>query len=231
MPDIADGATAEYQGSGAKPYILKNVGGVYSCTCPAWRNQSVPIDRRTCKHLRAYRGSAAEDARLNAGPVPPTTPVAVAETVQLADVGKGPPVLLAESWDNATDLAGWWISEKLDGVRAYWTGSQFLSRQGNVYHAPAWFVAGLPKTPLDGELWIGRKAFQRTVSIVRRADQSDHWKEVRFALFDAPQQVGGFEDRWNYLTDWIKSAAPAHAQLTAQERCQGIAHLRSELVS
>ena len=35
-----------------------------------------------------------------------------------------------------------------EGVRAYWDGKQFLSRLGNVYHAPAWFVAGLPAVPL-----------------------------------------------------------------------------------
>lgn len=51
MPELLDGQTAEMQGSGAKPYVLKNTGGVYSCTCPAWRNQSVAIDKRTCKHL------------------------------------------------------------------------------------------------------------------------------------------------------------------------------------
>ena len=52
MPDLKDGESAEVQGSARTPYILKNVGGVYSCTCPAWRNQSVSIERRTCKHLR-----------------------------------------------------------------------------------------------------------------------------------------------------------------------------------
>jgi len=46
------------------------------------------------------------------------------------------------------------MSEKLDGVRAYWDGKQFLSRQGNLYHAPAWFTEHLPAVPLDGELWI-----------------------------------------------------------------------------
>jgi DNA ligase-1 len=52
MPDLQDGESVEIQGSARLPYILKNVGGVYSCTCPAWRNQSVGIERRTCKHLR-----------------------------------------------------------------------------------------------------------------------------------------------------------------------------------
>jgi len=49
-------------------------------------------------------------------------------------------------------------------VRAYWDGNQFVSRQGNLYHAPPWFLEGLPTVPLDGELWIDRKKFQRTVS-------------------------------------------------------------------
>jgi DNA ligase-1 len=47
-----------------------------------------------------------------------------------------PKLLLAHPWENDTDLTGWWMSEKLDGVRAWWTGTQFLSRLGNVYHAP-----------------------------------------------------------------------------------------------
>src|SRR3954453_15548732 len=101
MPDLQDGESVEMKGSGAKPYVLKNVGGVYSCTCPAWRNQSVPIERRTCKHLRKLRGDDAETARLGSPP-PARTPEASA-------VKEVPPVLLAESWDNDADLAGWWM--------------------------------------------------------------------------------------------------------------------------
>jgi len=52
------------QGSGSSVYTLKNTGGVYSCTCPAWRNQSAGIESRTCKHLRKLRGDAAEELRL-----------------------------------------------------------------------------------------------------------------------------------------------------------------------
>src|SRR5436305_12152094 len=167
------------QGSGARPYVLKNTGGVYSCTCPAWRNQSIGIERRTCKHLRKYRGEQAEAERI--GGALPARPEPVEE-------GKsaGPGLLLAQSWTNDIDLAGWWMSEKLDGVRAYWDGRQFLSRQGNLFHAPDWFVAGLPAVPLDGELWLGRKRFQRAVSIVRRQDQSELWREIAFVVFDAP---------------------------------------------
>src|SRR3954464_15558262 len=161
MPDLMDGDSVKVQGSGAKPYVLKNTGGVYSCTCPAWRNQSVAIERRTCKHLRKLLGDAAEQAR--AGQDLPPTPEATGDGA--ADKA-GPPLLLAERWDNAQDLAGWWMSEKLDGVRAYWDGKALISRLGNPFHAPDRFVAGLPAEPLDGELWIGRRAFQRTVGIV-----------------------------------------------------------------
>jgi len=49
--------------------------------------------------------------------------------------------------------------------------------------------------PLDGELWLDRQRFQRTVSIVRRQDRSDHWKEIRFPVFDAPAVAEPFEAR------------------------------------
>jgi hypothetical protein len=37
------------------------------------------------------------------------------------------------------------MSEKLDGVRAFWNGTQLISRLGNRFFAPEWFVAGLPR--------------------------------------------------------------------------------------
>ena len=222
MPDLADGESIEVQGSGSKPYVLKNTGGVYACTCPAWRNQSVGIERRTCKHIRKLRGDAAEEARVGGAlPAKPARPP--------GEEAEGPPVLLAEVWDNALDLTGWWMSEKLDGVRAYWDGTQFLSRLGNIYHAPDWFAAGLPAEPLDGELWVARKAFQRTVGIVRRQDKSDHWKDVRFLVFDAPARPGPFEDRLAYLAAGFARWRPAYAAPHEHCACRGLDHLRDEL--
>lgn len=225
MPDLADGESVEMKGSGSKPYILKNVGGVYSCTCPAWRNQSGGV-LRTCKHLRKLRGDDAEEKRLGDLITPPKR---AAGTGEGGDEGAGPPVLLAERWDNVTDLAGWWLSEKLDGVRAWWDGKQFLSRLGNQYYAPDWFVAGLPDFPLDGELWLGRQQFQRAVSIARRQDRSDHWRDLRFVIFDAPTQAGPFEERVIFIADLVKRNQPPYASALAQERCLGLEHLRSEL--
>lgn len=222
MPDLKDGESAQVQGSARSPYILKNIGGVYSCTCPAWRNQSLPIERRTCKHLRAFRGEHAEQQRL--GAMEPLKPAPA--------TGKKPGIpgfLLAQSWENEVDLTYWWMSEKLDGVRAWWDGRQFLSRQGNVYHAPPWFTAGLPDVPLDGELWLGRKAFQRTVSIVRRHDQSEHWRQIRYVLFDAPGVEGPFEERQAALFELIQQHRPQYATILDQVCCTGIKGLQAEL--
>ncbi|HZY88364.1 MAG TPA: DNA ligase [Gemmataceae bacterium] len=224
MSDLKDGESTLMQGSGSKPYELKNVGGVYSCSCPAWRNQSVAIERRTCKHLRKLRGDAAEEARLGQ-PIAP----AQRKAAGAAEDKDGPPVLLAERWDNETDLSGWWMSEKLDGVRAYWDGKQFLSRLGNVYHAPDWFLEGLPDVPLDGELWLRRKGFQRTVSIARRQDKSDHWRELRYVVFDAPGHAAPFEARMEFFQEVITKRKPPFAVAHPHEVCRGLDHLRKEL--
>src|SRR5690242_17338970 len=98
MPDLKDGESVEIKGSARLPYVLKNIGGVYSCTCPAWRNQSLSIERRTCKHLRNYRGEAAEQARI--GGELPAAPKPTRD-----GEGREPPLLLAQTWANDIDLA------------------------------------------------------------------------------------------------------------------------------
>ncbi len=221
MSDIADNETVEVKGSAVKPYLLKNVGGVYSCSCPAWRNQSAPIEQRTCKHLRQYRGEQAEKDRL--GGILPT------KTIKKSNIKKDtPPLLLATAWDGQQDITGWWMSEKLDGVRAYWTGEKFLSRQGNEYHAPDWFVDKLPAFPLDGELWMDRKMFQKTVSIVRRQDKSEHWKNIRFLVFDAPAEKGSFEERLEIIRTHLNSKNTYIEQLS-HIPCESSVHLKEEL--
>ncbi|MDZ4833219.1 MAG: DNA ligase [Candidatus Melainabacteria bacterium] len=237
MPDIDDGESVEIQGSAKDPYILKNLGGVYSCSCPAWRTQSHPIEQRTCKHLRKYRGEAAELERLG-GELPAKPAVSRRKAVAASSDGQPgeevasnvPPILLAHSWDNSLDLTGWWMSEKLDGVRAYWDGKQFISRQGNVYMAPDWFVEDLPADiHLDGELWIARKAFQKTVSIVRRQDKSKEWEAVKFVVFDAPHVNDVFEARIAFVQQCLDEAQPRYARPHEQERCKSSEHLREEL--
>lgn len=222
MPDLRDGESVEIQGSARLPYVLKNVGGVYSCSCPSWRNQSLPIERRTCKHLRQYRGEVTEAARLGAAPT----------TAALNSSEKNPQapaLLLAETWDGDQDVSGWWLSEKLDGVRAVWTGKQFLSRQGNVYRAPSWFTADLPPFPLDGELWLDRRAFQRTVSIVRRHDEPLEWKSIKYVVFDAPAEIAPFEIRLRKCREHFRDCPALYVNVLPQFVCRGADHLRAEL--
>jgi hypothetical protein len=46
-------------------------------------------------------------------------------------------VLLAQTYnENNHDPTGWWISEKMDGVRAFYTRGTFYSRLGNKFFAP-----------------------------------------------------------------------------------------------
>ncbi len=78
------------------------------------------------------------------------------------------------------------MSEKLDGVRAYWDGKQFLSRQGNLYHAPDWFTAGLPDHAAR------RRAVGRPQEVPAHgehraaAGQERPLEGGRFVVFDAP---------------------------------------------
>jgi DNA ligase-1 len=217
LREIADGEVVEVQGSASKPYQLKNTGGVYSCTCPAWRNQSLALDLRSCKHLQAVRGDAAETARVGA--------VNVVRAVKTPTSSQ--PVLLAQKYEPTQDPTGWWMSEKLDGVRAYWDGSQLISRLGNPFHAPDWFIADLSTEPLDGELWMGRGQFQQAVSVVRRQDKSDHWRQITYQVFDAPGATGPFEARLAHLRQLLTSP---HADVVDHVACTGPTHLAAELL-
>ena len=55
--------------------------------------------------------------------------------------------MLAKTYDGQ-DPTGLDISEKFDGVRAFWDGSKLTSRNGHEFNAPAWFTADLPDIPL-----------------------------------------------------------------------------------
>ena len=112
-------------------------------------------------------------------------------------------VLLAKSYDpdGKIDVDGYWYSEKLDGVRAYWNGQIFLSRTGNQFFAPKWFTDNLPKDHhLDGELFMGRKKFRNTVSIVKSHEGGNRWHDINFMVFDIPSQAElPFEKRMELL--------------------------------
>lgn len=113
-----------------------------------------------------------------------------------AETATPPAVTLANVWRGDSDPKGYWLSEKLDGVRGYWDGKQLLTRGGTVINAPAWFTAGWPDHPLDGELWAGRGRFSEAVSTVRSQVPDDTaWKRMHYMLFDLPGHPGPFTER------------------------------------
>ena len=128
-------------------------------------------------------------------------------------------VMLAKNWAGS-DPAGWWMSEKLDGVRAVWDGYTLATRAGNEINAPASFVSSLPRgVGLDGELWAGRGTFQSVVGAYRRID-AESWRPIRYAVFDAPAAAGGFEERQQLLRD-VLTGSTGPAVVLEQQRCGG----------
>lgn len=121
-----------------------------------------------------------------------------------------PEVLLAQKYEAKKhgSMVGWWVSEKLDGVRAWWDGKQFWSRTGNLFYAPDWFRDQMPKNCiLDGELFIGRKKFRETVSIVKSHSMSERWKELTYMVFDIPSEgKRPFEERLQVIRELIGNA-------------------------
>mgnify|MGYP000900484131 FL=1 len=106
------------------------------------------------------------------------------------------PLLLAETEQGQADVALYLVSEKLDGVRAFWDGQALRTRKGHTIQVPSWFVARFPAQPLDGELWMGRGEFERLSGIVRRQTPDDsQWQQVRYLVFELPQSPGTFRQR------------------------------------
>lgn len=107
-----------------------------------------------------------------------------------------PAILLAEVYRDQVDVSRYLVSEKLDGVRAIWDGASLRFRSGKEINAPRWFLDGLPKRPLDGELWIARGSFERLSGIVRRDVPDDaEWRQVRYMIFELPGAPGTFSER------------------------------------
>lgn len=127
-----------------------------------------------------------------------------------------PPVQLAADYQQQ-DASLYRVSEKLDGVRAYWNGRELLSRNGHRYSAPEWFVADFPDTPLDGELWLGRGRFSELSAAVRRYQANEaEWRQIRFMVFDLPASELPFEARLTQLKRLFSRHDSAYLELIEQ---------------
>ena len=116
-----------------------------------------------------------------------------------------PPIQLATKYLPSIKITHYWVSEKLDGMRGYWTGTKLLSKQGKEINVPDWFTLNWPKTAIDGELWIGRGKFQATISCIRRKKINNKcWHNIKFMIFDLPENTNNFTRRINTMKSLVK---------------------------
>ncbi len=142
-----------------------------------------------------------------------------------------PPLMLANLYRDEIILADYWVSEKLDGVRAYWDGEKLLTRGGKRILAPAWFTAGWPSDALDGELWVARGKFSQAVSIIHHSTASDEqWRTLKFMAFDLPSHGGIFSERNATLKQIVANIHQPWLQQIKQFKVADKTALRAELI-
>lgn len=124
------------------------------------------------------------------------------------------PLTLASNYQRELDINLYWLSEKLDGIRAYWTGSELLTRKGHKIYTPKWFTDPLPAHSIDGELWAGRGGFQKVArTVLDFKPDEEAWRDIRFMMFDLPGSVGVFPKRYHELSAMEKSFKVPHLKL------------------
>lgn len=138
-------------------------------------------------------------------------------------------MMLPEVYDENCEVTGWLMSEKLDGVRGYWDGDKMWSKNGKDLKPPDEFVRGLPGFPLEGELWGGHNAFEKTVSIVMKQKAHDGWRQLRFGIFDVPEASGRFIQRMEIARDWFEKHPTPYAFVIPQLPVRNAVHLQEEL--
>jgi DNA ligase 1 len=141
-----------------------------------------------------------------------------------------PPILLANVLGEGTDVTKYLVSEKYDGVRAIWDGNVMRFRSGNSINMPEWFRDKLPKTPLDGELWMGRQQFEALSGATRKIMPVDaEWRKITYMVFEEPEGEGTFIERVARLTKIIDAANFAQLKLVDQFRVPDRISLKRKL--
>lgn len=146
-----------------------------------------------------------------------------------APAADAPPVQLAETYHlgEPLDLSAYLVSEKYDGIRAWWDGRQLLTRSGQVIASPPWFTTHLPSTALEGELWAGRGQFEAASGTVRKKIPDDaQWRKLRYMVFDLPRHPGRFAERLEALQAAVSAAGDPWLQAAPQTPIATMAELR-----
>ena len=140
-----------------------------------------------------------------------------------------PNLLLLKSYKNDINVTNWLMSEKLDGVRAYWDGKRLISRNGKAFASPKWFVKDFPPFEIDGELWTKRGDFEHVISIVNTQTPHDGWRDITYNIFEVPHQKGGLLERLEVLEKWLEKYPNEFIKIIPQTPCKGSEHLKQEL--
>ena len=106
-----------------------------------------------------------------------------------------PELFLLNRYSKDMNVSGWYMSEKLDGVRAYWDGKKLISRSGKVFSVPSFFTKDFPSFELDGELWSKRSDFSNISSIVNRKKALEAWSRLTYNVFEVPNAKGDLLQR------------------------------------
>lgn len=121
-------------------------------------------------------------------------------------IAQKPQLLLLENYDENINLNSWYMSEKLDGVRAYWDGKNLISRSGKKFSPPKYFIKDFPSSKLDGELWTKRDDFSNISSIVNSRLDDKGWRSITYNIFEVPHAKGNLLQRLSSVkeTKYIK---------------------------
>ncbi len=130
---------------------------------------------------------------------------------------------------NSSNIDGWIMSEKLDGIRAYWDGKELYSKNKNKIHAPLWFTKDFPPFSIDGELWTKRADFENIQSIVLSQKKSKDWEYVTFNIFEVPNHKGNFKDRILVLENYLNRNPNRYIKIIPQKNCKNKDELDSFL--
>ena len=136
-----------------------------------------------------------------------------------------PPLQEAQTYTGEEEITGWYMSEKLDGIRGIWTGSALITRKGNPIYPPPWFTRNLPPFELDGELWSKRGDFNFIQSTVMDKTPSDDWGKITYQIFEVPHAPGNFPRRLAKAEAWLTSHPDTPVHIIPQIPCAGPDHL------
>ena len=141
--------------------------------------------------------------------------------------GQAPKLFSLKVYRDDLNVTDWVMSEKLDGVRAYWDGKQLISRSGRVFTPPQTFTQGFPSFALDGEIWSRRGEFEHIVSIVNTKDSNEAWDELTYNVFEVPHQKGGLMQRLNVLEEYLSQNISDKIHVIKQTKIKDEHELRS----